>query len=174
MGATRAREGEQIDRQMNPDERGVRPRGRELALAVLCHLESYAPAERAEARGLVWDSPPFGDAEGEDAFAVLAADSAARRFGEALVDHVLGHWSEIDEAIEQTSRRWRLARMDRVDRNVIRLAAAELLATPDTPRGVVLAEAVRLAGRYGSERSVRFVNGLVEALATRLRPSGAS
>ena len=154
--------------------KGMRPRGRELALAILCHLESYAPAERAEAVGLVWNNPPAGDAEGEDAFAVLAADGPARRFAESLVAHVIARWSEIDAAIEETSVRWRLARMDRVDRNVIRLAGAELVALPDTPRGVIVAEAVRLAGRYGSERSVRFVNGLVEALATRLRPNGAS
>lgn len=159
---------------MTVDDKGSRPRGRELALALLCHLESYGPDERADALGLVWDSPPRGDAEGEDAFALLAGDANARRFAESLVARVIDRWSEVDEAIEQTSQRWRLDRMDRVDRNVIRLAATELLATPDTPRGVVLAEAVRLAGRYGSERSVRFVNGLVEALATRLRPNGAA
>lgn len=158
---------------MTAEGKGKRPRGRELALAVLCHLESYAPAERAEAVGLVWSSPPAGDAEGEDAFALLAADAAARRFAEALVTHVIARGAEIDAAIEDTSDRWRLARMDRVDRNVIRLATMELLATPETPRGVIVAEAVRLAGRYGSERSVRFVNGLVEALAARLRPNGA-
>jgi transcription antitermination protein NusB len=159
---------------MTADDKGMRPRGRELALAVLCHLESYTQSERTEAMGLVWDNPPAGDAEGEDAFATLAADGAARRFAESLVARVIARWPEIDTAIEETSARWRLDRMDRVDRNVIRLAATELLATPDTPRGVILAEAVRLAARYGSERSVRFVNGLVEALATRLRPNGAA
>ena len=60
--------------------------------------------------------------------------------------------------------------MDRVDRNVLRLAVAELLSSPDVPRNVIISEAVRLAGRYGSERSTAFVNGLVETLARTLRP----
>jgi N utilization substance protein B len=60
--------------------------------------------------------------------------------------------------------------MDRVDRNVVRMATAELLLRTAVPRAAILSEAVRLAGRYGSDRSASFVNGLVEALAKRLRP----
>ena len=62
--------------------------------------------------------------------------------------------------------------MDRVDRNVIRLAAGELKCSEtSTPRGVVIAEAVRLASRYGSDHSAPFVNGLVESLARYFRGS---
>jgi hypothetical protein len=63
--------------------------------------------------------------------------------------------------------------MAQVDRNVLRLAAFELAARPDTPRPVILSEAVRLARRYGSERSSSFVNGVADALARRLRPPQA-
>lgn len=148
----------------------ARGKGRELALGVLCHLESYEADERAGAIDVLWSNPPRGDAEGEDAFATLADDPAARRFATRLVKHVLDRWNQVDETIGATSRRWRLERMDRVDRNLIRLATAELLAEPKTPRGVVTSEAVRLASRYGSEKSVAFVNGLVGSLAERLRP----
>jgi N utilization substance protein B len=155
---------------MTAHDREARMRGRELALAVLCHLESYPPAEHATAIALVLDSPPSGDAEGEDAIAALAGDPDARSFATELTDA----WSErreaIDELIETTSNSWRLARMDRVDRNVLRIAAAELLGVESTPRAAILAEAVRLASRYGSDRSAPFVNGLVEALARRARP----
>jgi N utilization substance protein B len=58
--------------------------------------------------------------------------------------------------------------MDRVDRNLLRLCAIEL-RNESTPRNVVVAEAVRLAARYGNERSPTFVNGLAEALARTLR-----
>jgi N utilization substance protein B len=150
---------------------GARSRGRELALAVACHLESYAPDERAQAVPVVLDDPPHGDAEGEDAFAQLTAQPDARTFAEALVGDLLERWADVDALIEATSSRWRLERMDRVDRNVLRLAVIEL-GRADPPRGVVIAEAVRLAQRYGSERSVRFVNGLAESLAQRLRPAG--
>jgi N utilization substance protein B len=77
--------------------------------------------------------------------------------------------AEIDAAIEATSRSWRLARMDRVDRNVLRLVGAESLGLSETPRAVIVSEAVRLAARYGSERSAPFVNGVAQALAAKLR-----
>lgn len=118
---------------------------------------------------LVLDDPPRGDAEGENTFAELASDAQARAFAEALVGELLAKSEDIDALIESTSSRWRLDRMDRVDRNVVRIAAVEL-QRDDPPRGVVIAEAVRIAQRYGSERSVRFVNGLVESLARQLRP----
>jgi N utilization substance protein B len=146
-----------------------RGRGRELAFLVMCHLESYPAAEHARARELLWSAPPRGEAEGEGGLSDLVADEKARTFADRLLDA----WSErreaVDARIEATSRTWRLARMDRVDRNLVRLAATELEALAETPRSVVVAEAVRLADRYGSERSAPFVNGLVEALARMLR-----
>jgi N utilization substance protein B len=54
--------------------------------------------------------------------------------------------------------------MAAVDRNVLRLAAYELLHT-DTPAAVVIDEAVELARRFGGERSPGFVNGVLDALA---------
>ena len=151
-------------------EREARMKGRELALAVLCHLESYPPAEHARAIALVLESPPVGDAEGEDAIAVLARDPAARSFANELTLAWSSRREAIDELIDTTSNSWRLARMDRVDRNVLRIATAELLGVESTPRAAILSEAVRLASRYGSDRSAPFVNGLVEALARRARP----
>ncbi|MBX7083402.1 MAG: transcription antitermination factor NusB [Nannocystaceae bacterium] len=153
-------------------DRDRRRASRELALAVLCHLESYPAAEHAAAARVVLDAPPSGEGEGEDAFATLAGDAAARGFAEELVALWREHHVEVDRLIEETSRSWRLSRMDRVDRNIVRLATTELLARADVPRAAVLSEAVRLASRYGSERSAAFVNGLVEALAKRLRPAG--
>ena len=148
----------------------VRQAGRELALAVMCHLESYPPAEHGTAVALLLASPPSGDADGEDVIARFARDPATRAFAESLVGECLGRLPEIDALIEATSRTWRLSRMDRVDRNVVRMATAELLLRAEVPRAAILSEAVRLAGRYGSDRSTSFVNGLVEDLAKRLRP----
>ena len=62
---------------------------------------------------------------------------------------------------------WRLERLGAIERSVLRLAAAEL-AREETPVKVVLQEAVRLAERYGTERSARFVNGVLDAYARRL------
>jgi len=152
----------------------VRGSGRELALAVMCAMESYAPDDiegRTAAVGLTLSNPPRGDADGESAFSELVASPAGRQFAEELLAVWVPRQAEFDETIERVSRRWRVSRMDSVDRNVVRLATAELAGRPDTPRGVVLSEAVRIARRYGSERSARFVNGLVESLAQELRPA---
>jgi N utilization substance protein B len=155
---------------MSEAPREVRTPGRELALAVLCHLESYAPGEHDEAVTLLLDHPPRGEGDGEDALASLSADAEVRAFAEALVALFRTKHAEIDALVDATSRTWKLARMDRVDRNVVRLATAELLGRPQTPRAAIVSEAVRLAARYGSERSAAFVNGLVEALAQTTRP----
>lgn len=152
---------------------GARERGRELALGVLCHLESYPEEDGGRPWRVVLEQPPVGDEVGEDLFAQLAGDGEARAFASELVERVEARRAEIDGHITEASARWRLERMDRVDRNILRLAAAEFITAPDVPRNVVIAEAVRLAGRYGSERSTKFVNGLVETLATRLRETGA-
>jgi N utilization substance protein B len=156
---------------MSEAPREVRTSGRELALAVLCHLESYAADEHDAAARLLLENPPIGEGEGEDALASLSADPRVRAYAEALVALYRDKAPEIDALVDATSRTWKLARMDRVDRNVVRLATAELIGRPQTPRAAIVSEAVRLAARYGSERSAAFVNGLVEALAQSTRPA---
>ncbi|MBK8264126.1 MAG: transcription antitermination protein NusB [Nannocystis sp.] len=155
-------------------DRGRSERGdaRELALLALCHLESYVPSEWPRAIALFWANPPQAGSPAEGPpIAAWLATPAIRGFAERLVEAVIARHTAIDAEIEATSRTWRLVRMDRVDRNILRLVAGEMGAIADTPRGVILAEAVRLAARYGSERSVAFVNGLAEGLAQRLRPT---
>jgi transcription antitermination protein NusB len=156
------------------EPRGERAQGRELALLALCHLESYPRAEQAEALALLWHHPPRTEGERGALLEGLVGDEPTRRLAEGLVQGLLARWAEIDGTIADTSARWRLERMALVDRNVLRLAAFELAGRPRTPRPVILAEAVRLARRYGSERSPGFVNGVAEALARRLRPSEAA
>lgn len=156
------------------EPRDERAKGRELALLVLCHLESYPADERTEAVELLWRSPPSEDGVIGRALLVMVGTAKVRQRADALLRELLLRWEEIDEAITQTSERWRLDRMAQVDRNVLRLCAGELLARPDTPKPVIMAESVRLARRYGSERSGSFVNGLAEALARRLRPTAGA
>jgi N utilization substance protein B len=76
------------------------------------------------------------------------------------------HLNAIDERIREASKHWRLERMARVDRNILRLAIFELLERADVPRRVTLNEAVELAKRFGDENSPAFVNGLLDRIAT--------
>jgi N utilization substance protein B len=72
----------------------------------------------------------------------------------------------IDERIRQASKHWRIDRMARVDRNILRLGTFELVGMPDIPRRVTLNEAVELAKRFGDEQSPAFVNGLLDRIAS--------
>jgi N utilization substance protein B len=77
---------------------------------------------------------------------------------------------EIDGLIDDAAIGWDLDRMAVVDRNVLRLAVAELLQSDEVPTAVILNEAVELASGYSTDDSGRFVNGVLATLATRLRP----
>ena len=74
---------------------------------------------------------------------------------------------EIDRELTEVTANWRFERLGAIERSVLRLAAAELLRD-ETPVKVVLQESVRLAERYGTARSARFVNGVLDAYARRL------
>ncbi|MEI8238576.1 MAG: transcription antitermination factor NusB [Actinomycetota bacterium] len=86
-----------------------------------------------------------------------------------LVRGVEQHQARLDEAIAAHAKGWTLARMPTIDRNVLRIAAFELLARPDVPVAVVLDEAVELAKRFSTDDSGRFVNGVLSALVPVLR-----
>ena len=88
---------------------------------------------------------------------------------ESLVRGVAQHRRAIDEEIERVSSNWRLDRMAKVDRNVLRLATYELLRT-DVPVKVAINEAIELGKKYGSESSGAFVNGVLDKVAAGLPP----
>ena len=86
-----------------------------------------------------------------------------------LVAGVLKHLSELDHEIDDASEHWRVARMPVVDRAILRLGLYELRYEVDTPAAVVVAEAVRLAKLFSTERSGAFVNGVLATLAEKER-----
>jgi transcription antitermination protein NusB len=86
---------------------------------------------------------------------------------ETLVRGVAAHRRAVDDRIEQVSTNWRLDRMAKVDRNVLRLAVYELLQT-DVPVKVAIDEAIELGKKYGSESSGAFVNGVLDKVASEL------
>lgn len=86
-----------------------------------------------------------------------------------LVEGVLSRLEELDAAIEEASEHWTVDRMPVVDRAVLRLGLYELRYERETPTAVVLSEAVRVAKEYSTEKSGKFVNGVLAALAVRER-----
>ena len=79
---------------------------------------------------------------------------------------------EIDRTLRTHLDNWRLERLTAIDRNIMRIAVAELLYSDDVPPAVAIHEAMQLARKYGSDDSPRFVNGVLDAVAGSLRAAG--
>jgi len=138
----------------------MRRRGRECALQILYQLDMTEPAENgaidfervdAAVRAYWASFEPVTDEE--------------RNFAERIARGVAAEIDTIDGAITAVSHNWKLARMDRVDRNLLRLAAFEILRCPDIPRAASINEAVEIAKRYSGKESAAFINGVLDKLA---------
>jgi N utilization substance protein B len=133
-----------------------RTKARERAIQALYQID-VAATDLDEALARFWRS--FEPVERE-----------VQLVAEQLVRGVAAQRREIDDAIEGVSTNWRLDRMAKVDRNVLRLAVYELRAS-DVPVRVVINEAIELGKKYGSESSGAFINGLLDRIAQEL-PAG--
>lgn len=94
-----------------------------------------------------------------------------RRIRPAAVDYLRrligtlhAHANEIDRALDTALRNWKLGRLTAIDRNILRVGAAELLFHPDVPPRAAIQEAILLAEKYGTAESPRFVNGVLDAV----------
>lgn len=134
---------------------GKRRKARELALMLLYELD-YRPADLATLLQEFWRDR------------VVPAE--VRTFAEALVRGTAEKLAELDETIEANAAHWSLARIAPVERNILRLAAFELLFRDDIPERVAINEAIELAKLYGSEESGAFVNGILDQIRLHLRP----
>jgi N utilization substance protein B len=104
----------------------------------------------------------------------FGGDVETRPYADETVRGVVAERERLDETIGTASEHWRIERMTRVDRNVLRLGTWELYHRRDVPTEVILDEAVELAKRYGSEESGAFVNGVLNQIAETLRRAGAA
>ncbi len=133
---------------------GIRRSGRAYALQLLYARDGDAATDVSGAAGL-W----AGEFE-------LELEPPAQAFATELVTAAVSRAKEIDDLIASSSKNWRIDRMSRVDRNILRLGACELLAFRDVPVKVVINEAVELAKRFGTAESSAFVNGVLDRIAT--------
>ncbi len=145
-----------------------RRRAREFALQAL-YQSDLSQTSASEALAGLW-ATLLEDA-GVDG---PAADSEEVDFARSLVAGVQERSEEIDRLIESASLNWRLSRMPAVDRNILRLAAFELLGSLDVPASVSINEAVELAKRFGEKESGSFVNGILDRIAQETGRGGRS
>jgi N utilization substance protein B len=132
---------------------GLRHTGRELALKALYQIDVRGEVSNQDL-ALFFES--FGG-ERTDAFALRLVDGAWRE--RELIDGILA------DALEH----WSIARLSRVDHNILRIAVYELLRMLDIPARVTIDEAIELAKTYGDQNSGRFVNGVLDQVADRLK-----
>jgi N utilization substance protein B len=95
------------------------------------------------------------------------APEAVRTFAEQLVRLTTANLGKIDPLIVETAEHWRLSRMAALDRIILRLAIGEFL-DGSTPRNVVINEALELAKTFSGEESVKFVNGILDAVKRKM------
>lgn len=97
-----------------------------------------------------------------------------RGFAEDLFRVASDRSSEIDGLIGKHTQHWRMDRMAAVDRNILREAVAEFLGYPQTPKAVVINEALEIARKFSTPESVQFINGVLDSVGKDLGESAAA
>ncbi len=99
-------------------------------------------------------------------------DDSTREFAADLFRFAMARSDEIDKLIESHTEHWRVERMAAVDRNILRAGVAEFLCFPQTPRPVVINEALEIARRFSTPESVQFINGVLDSVAKEIDGTG--
>lgn len=86
-------------------------------------------------------------------------------YAEEMVGGVEEHQKEIDAAIKQFAKNWRVERMSVVDRSILRVAAWETLFNPQVPAQVAIDEAIEISRAFSTEESGRFINGILDSIS---------
>jgi N utilization substance protein B len=135
----------------------IRRKARELAIQVLFSLD-------------------FGVHTPEQAFELICknfdANKKARNFSKELVLGVWENKDKIDKVINSVSKNWRLDRMSRVDKSILRLATYELLFRDDIPPKVSINEAIELGKKFGNGNSYIFINGILDGIYNSFAKKG--
>ena len=132
---------------------GERRRAREYGLQMLFQLD-LAPEETEEAVEAFWNGKRVAD--------------GVREFAEQIVRGTMARREGIDAMLASCAFNWRVCRMPAVDRNILRMAVYEFLCEPDTPRIVVIDEAIEIAKKFGNDESGPFINGILDAIRLKL------
>jgi transcription antitermination protein NusB len=136
---------------------GGRRKARELAMQML-YQSDMGKQTAAEVRRVFWKSRV--DDEGKQ-----TVDLETQSFAEDLFRVAMERSEEIDDLIERHAQNWRLHRMAAVDRNLLRVAVAEMIGFKGTPHPIVINEALEIGRRFAAPESVNFLNGVLDAVS---------
>ncbi|HKW16285.1 MAG TPA: transcription antitermination factor NusB [Terriglobales bacterium] len=133
---------------------GTRRKSRELALQMLYQAD-LGEQTPDDVRKTFWKGR--GEVEHE-----------TQGFAEDIFRVAQDRSAEINKLIEDHAENWRVDRMAAVDRNVLRAAVAELIGFPQTPRAVVINEAIEIARKFSAPESAQFINGVLDSIGKEL------
>jgi N utilization substance protein B len=131
---------------------GARRKARELALQMLFQHD------------MAGNAPDMVISTFED---LQKSKPNTREFAERIFRGTVDHLTEIDDMIQAQAENWRLSRMAVVDRNIIRMSVYEFLHESDTPKLVIIDEAVEIAKKFGTQKSSQFINGILDGILKR-------
>lgn len=140
---------------------GARRKARACALQMLFQYDVARPTPD-ELIATYWES--FGD----------DLEEAATAFANRLVLGTIATLDQIDGLIKLRAENWRISRMAIVDRNILRLAVYEFLNEPDTPKTVVINEALEIARRFSTFEATQFINGILDAVKKDLESASSA
>ncbi|MFA6635787.1 MAG: transcription antitermination factor NusB [Candidatus Omnitrophota bacterium] len=124
---------------------------REIALKIL-YASEITSEPVVESFGKFWENDGLYSEE-------------VKSYAEMLVLGVGEHMCEIDSAISGFAANWEIGRMATIDRNIIRIAAYELMFLEEVPPKVAINEAIEIAKKYGDKDSGKFVNGILDRIS---------
>lgn len=134
-----------------------RRKTREFALQVLFAAETL---NQSPLKTLEFLETHFGT----DPEKVVQMERVSIDFAGALISAVSNYKNSIDRSISEFSENWKLHRINQVDRNILRMAIAEMTTFPETPTAVILNEAIEIGKKYGAENSGAFINGVLDRI----------
>ena len=131
---------------------GARRKARELALQMLYQydLSANPPQQIVETFEELQKSKPN-----------------TREFAVKIFQGTVDNLAKIDEMIVAQADNWRISRMAVVDRNIIRMSIYELLEEPETPKLVIIDEAIEIGKKFGTQKSSQFINGILDGILKR-------
>ena len=128
---------------------GVRREGRELALTYLYQID-LGVEDMASVRSQVENDH--------------RASNRVRRFALSIVEGVWAHRQEVDELISAHLLHWKLERLTRTDRGLLRMGVYEMRFDAEVPDKVAINEAVEIGKKFGGDDSGKFINGVLDAI----------
>jgi transcription antitermination protein NusB len=137
---------------------GARRKARELALQMLFQHD------------LSGNAPDMIVTTFED---LLKSKPNTREFAMKIFRGTVDNLTAIDDMIQLQADNWRLSRMAVVDRNIIRMSVYEFLHETDTPKLVIIDEAIEIAKKFGTQKSSQFINGILDGILKRYNLQGA-